>query len=61
MGFAELTDLCAPAEESKLNMHCAALVRLILTPQSCVALHAVWAAAWALFRGCCGYVFYCIF
>lgn len=38
-----------------------ALVRLILTTQSCVALHAVWAAAWALFRGCCGYVFYCIF
>lgn len=60
MGFGELTDLCALAEESKLNMDCA-LVRLILTTQSCVSLHAIWAAAWALFRGCCVYAFYCIF
>lgn len=44
MGFGELTDLCALAKESKLNMDCA-LVRLILTTQSCVSLHAIWAAA----------------
>lgn len=44
MGFGELTDLRALAKESKLNMDCA-LVRLILTTQSCVSLHAIWAAA----------------